>query len=313
MTYVVGSLIAAIDYMTFRGSTDPDTAYASSLAAQNKIAGLIGIGYGDRGYGLTTTTLPTVSGGTTVATAAQWNSLRTVMSTLNTHTGAGLTLQPTLTSGSLIIAQDGRSGQTDIAALIAALDTDRFVLSASQSSVSTVLTSTRTTSWTSVFHEFTTVFTAEDQARYFFNTGGEVRLTASRTGGTSNSPNAAVTAMLTAMGTIKFGAASTTYTGTGGTVANIGYYDLTATYQVLFTHYGTGAYSNVSYVVTAKRENYTGANGGNGATIRFRATFSVTSYTGITIDGTTTSSIASYKSAGVVNTTSPTYTTTSNL
>jgi hypothetical protein len=314
MTYSVGGTIAATDYNGFVGTTAVNVAYANDAAAQNKVAALIGVGYGTRGYGQTATTLASTTAGVIVP-AIQWNNLRSAMSTINTHTGAALTLQPVVAAGDTILAEDGTLGRTNISTLISSLDTARNTAAIAQMTVSSVLTSTRTTAWgTIIRHEFTVTFTDENSARYFFNTAGEVRFSGSRTGGSSTTNNAAWTALLAAVGTVKFGASTTTYTGSGGTITNnVGYYGLTGTYQQLFIR--TGA-SSISYYIQARRESYVGANGGNGSVLRFVVTFnddSVYYYYGSTVDGTIVSQIDQYKAGGVLTIASPTYATVVNL
>lgn len=313
MAYSSGGIISATDYTDFRGANGPNEAFASDAAAQSKVAALIGVGYGTRGYGQTSTVLPDVSE-TGLITANNWNTLRTVMSTLNTHTGSGLTLQPIVAQDQLITAEDGSGTRKNISALITTLDSNRFNAAATEMTLTQVLTSTRTSNWsTTIYHEFYVNFGNENNARYFFNSGGEVRMIAARTGGTASTLNTAISTMLNQMGTIKFGARDTTYTGTGGTAAAIGYYDLTDAYKQCFIHMGpAGSYANISYTLTAKRELYTGTNGGNGAQVRFRATFGLDSYVA-TASGTLTSSISSYRSVGVVSVAAPSYATTVNI
>lgn len=317
MTYSVGSIAQASDYNSFVGNTAVNTAYASSAAAQNKVAALIGVGYGNRGYGQTTTNVSATTAGV-VITAGQWNNLRSAMSTINTQTGSSLTLQPVVSTGTVIDAEDGTLGRPNISSLLSTLDTNRLNASITQMAVSSALTSTRTTSWgTIIQHEFTVTFTNENAARYFFNSGGEVRFSGSRTGGTASTINAAWTALLILVGTVKFNYTSTTYTGSGGFPTTIGYYDLTDVYQQIFSHNGAGpSYSSISYTIQARRENYVGANGGNGSTIRFLVTFNDTSaYSSYssTVDGTIVSQIDQYKASGVLTIASPTYTTVVNL
>ena len=313
MTYSPGNTILATDYDSFIGDIDPGQAYSSNSAAQNKVSALIGVGYGTRGYGQTSTVLPSVNAGSLV-TENNWNTLLSVMGKLNTHTGSGLTLQPAVAVDQVITAQDGSGTGKNIAGLISTLDTNRLNTAASEMSLTQVLTSTRTSSWsTDIYHEFYVNFGTENNARYFFNSGGEVRLIAARTGGSSTSLNNAITSMLTQMGTIRFGSTNTSYTGTGGTTSPIGYYDLTNSYQQCFVHLGpSGTYANISYTVTAKRENYVGLNGANGNQVRFRATFGLGGY-GSSASGTLTSSISSYRSVGVITVAIPSYATTITL
>jgi hypothetical protein len=314
MSYSGGNTIIATDYMSLRGTNAPSVSYTSDASATNKVAALIGVGFGQRGYGVTTTTLPAVNGNISIVTATVWNNLRSAMNVINEHTGSGLTLQPIVSTGNLIIANDGRPSLTNIPALISTLDVNRFNIGVGQSASTLMLTSAKNVAWTnSVFHEFTVVFSVEDQARYFFNTGGKVSLAAGRVDGTPGGVNDALADMLSAMSNVLFGATNTTYTGTGGTVSSIGYYGLTNTYQTVFTAVGSGAYPDISYSVLARRENFTGNNGGNGGLIRFRAFFDISAYISEIADGTLTSSITSVRSTGSININNPTFATALNL
>lgn len=318
MSYSPGQTILAADFTAFRGSIAPNSPYGSPSAATQKIAALIGVGYGNRGYGQTSTTLNGVSTGD-VITASTWNALFSAMGLINSHTGSALMMPPSVVAGAVIQALNGTSGRPDIPTLVTTLDSNRLLYSIGQMSLSSQLSSTRTTSWsTTVTHEFTVSFGSEDTARYFFNTGGQIYASASRTGGSATTLNNAMTVMLSTMGTIKVGASSTTYTGTGGTVYPIGYYGLTNSYQTLFTHTGgpysySYGYSNISYTLKARAESISGINGGNGSTMRFQAIFStgLPSYSyPYSLDGTLTSSISQLKAGGVLTVASPTYSTT---
>ena len=309
MTYAVSGLIQAGDYNGFVGNTAPSSAYASSVAATDKISALIGTGYGDRGYGQTTTNVAAVTTGVNVS-AGQWNNLRSAMSTLNTHQGSNLTLQPTVASGDTI------AYQSSIPTNISTLDTNRNLATIIQMTLSSVLTSS-TTSWSgTITHVLTIDFGTADAARYFFNSGGQIRFSGSNVGGTTDL-SAIWAALLAQMGTIKMDASSTTYTGSGGSITNnIGYYGLTTSYQEIFIHYGTGGayyyYSGVYYSIQVKTNATGSTNGGNGSLITVTITFTDAAVYG-SVDGTTSSYIDEYKAGGVLTIASPVYTTTTPL
>jgi len=306
MTYASGGLIQANDYNGFVGNTAPSSAYASSLAATDKVAALIGVGYGDRGYGQTSTNLAVVSSGVAVS-AGQWNNLINAMGTLNTHQGSGLSPANTVTSGSSI------AYQARIPSNIPTLDTNRLTANITQMAVSSVLTSSINTTWSgTITHVFTVDFGTENAARYYFNTGGQIRWSASNTGGSTGSA-AAWAALFTAMGTISMGAYTTTYTGSGGTITNnIGYYGLTGSLVQTFIHYGSGPYySGIYYTIQVSRSNYTGTNGGNGSLINCTVTMHDGAYGNV--NGTTSSFIDQYKAVGVLTIANPTFTTVTPL
>ena len=185
MTYSVGGQIQASDYNGFVGTTAVNAAYSSSAAATSKMAALMGVGYGNRGYGQTSASLATVAVGNTVA-AAEWNNLRSAMSAMNTHQGSGLTLQPVVSAGGTILAEDGTLSRPNISTLITSLDTNRLNASITDMTVTAALTSSQATGWTgTVQHVFTAVFGTVDQARYYFNSGGQIRFSGSNTGATT--------------------------------------------------------------------------------------------------------------------------------
>ena len=311
MTYNIGQPIAAINYMDFRGTYAPNIAYPNITAATDAIAALVGVGYGSRGYGQISTTLPSVITGQAI-TASQWNALYAAMSIINTQTGSALTLPTTVSAGQVIQAEDGSLSRPNLPNLISTLDSNRLNADISQMAITSELSSTTSTPWnTSIYHEFTLTFSTEDQARFFFNTGGNVYLAASRTGGSSSHINTDITTLLSQMGTIKMGATTTAYTGTGGTTYAVGYYSLTGAYRTLFTCYGTQyGYTGANYSIHARVENVAGNNCGNGTIIRMQAVIStggLPSYD--TVDGTLTSTI-NQLSADVLTITPPSYTTT---
>ena len=314
MTYAVGQIITAADFMGFRGAEAPNTAYPTSGAATNAVAALVGVGYGSRGYGQVSTVITAVTSGQ-VINAAQWNDLYAAMAIVNIQTGSSLTLPSTVSAGSVIQDNDG-GARPNLPVLVSTLDTNRLLYNISQMAVSAELTSQRTTQWiVPVTHQFTQTFSNENTARYFYNTGGQIYVSASRTGGTVSHLNDAVTDMLNQMGTIKIGALATTYTGTGGTAYPLGYYGLTGVFQTVFTHYGSAyGYTNVSYTLQARVESVSGLNGGNGSVIRVQAIFATNaSYSYYhRVDGTLTSVVQQLK-ADVLSVASPVYVTTISL
>lgn len=315
MTYAVGSTIEAADYTGFRGVNAANVAYANDAAAQNKLAALIGVGYGTRGYGQTNNVIIGVSPNI-IVTAAQWNSLRDAMVTVNVHTGIGTTLPNVVTSGNTVIqANNGTLGRPNVANIISTFDTNRFTFDITQMTLSSVLSSTRSTAWnTSVLHEWTVTFASENAARYFFNTASQIYVAGSRTGGTAGQLNTDLSTILTNMGTIKVGAQTTTITGSGGTAYAIGYYGLTGTYQTLYEILGSGLfYTNVSYTLRARVESVVGLNGGNGSVIRFQAEFATGAPSYDQADGTLTSSISQLLATGILSITAPTYATVTGL
>lgn len=274
MTYAKGSNILASDYNNFTGGQEPTVAFGSSAAATNKASGLFGVGYGDRGYGQTGVSLPAKSSGNTIL-ASNWSALRSVISTIASHQGTAVTLLPPAASaGQSVIAheQDGPSSNAyDYQNMLANIDTNRFNTNsgASMTLTPSALTISRATSWgqsgANIYCQATYNFSTEDAARYFFNSGGELRLALSQPSQpTPQSVNWGT--IFAGIGTVKFAANGTTRTGTLGTPQAIGYYQLTAGAQLIVTgeNIGTGAYSSNDCNIYAYGVGIAGVNGAKG-------------------------------------------------
>lgn len=278
MTYAKGSNIAATDLNGFIGATGVSTAYASSAAATGKVAALYGVGYGDRGYGQTTPALAPVAAGSPIR-ASNWVDLRNAVATMANHQGTAQTLNPPeseFVTGSPVKAEVPATTAYALQTMINNLDANRFVVSAANTIlVSGSSTSTRNTSWgtsatPSISAEFTMTFASEDKARYFFNSGSVFTLALTHSS-TSTTQNSNWNTAFSALGSITFGAHSTTRSGSGGTPTSIGYYELTGSAQTIFSgSIGTGAYTANTITVTAWSTNIVGTNGAKGSVIKLK-------------------------------------------
>lgn len=266
MSYSSGGIIQASDFNTFAGSTS--VAAASSAAAQNTAGYLYGVGYGDRGYGQNVVTLSPKVAGQTID-AADWYNIRSILSTLSSHQGLLLTMPPVASSGTSIAYSQYYS------TALSALDGNRFATNSggSMSLTSNALVQTRGSAWggggnTGISSASIATFASEDAARYFFNSGGEIRLSLSHPSGSAQDIN--WNSGLANIGTIAFRAHGTTRSGTYTTPYSIGYYELTTANQVILSGVvGTSVYSANTVTVYARANAITGANGAKGYQIIF--------------------------------------------
>jgi hypothetical protein len=129
-------------------------------------------------------------------------------------------------------------------------------------------TSQRTTTWggaaqiQSVYHNVTVTFASATEIDDFFAAGGELRFTASLASG-SGSKSTDWASLLSAMANVKFNKYNTA--GSSGTGTNLGYDDLTASYQQLFIKTGSGVYADNDYAIEGRQVSAT--------VLRFRITF----------------------------------------
>jgi len=326
MSYAQGQNIAAADYNGFTGGVQTNVAFASAAAATQKASAIYGTGYGDRGYGqayLPAPGLPLIAVGDTI-TAQHWLNLRTAIATCASQQGTAVTQLPPASdfvAGANIKAETtAATGTYDFATMIANIDANRFntAAGASMTLTSNALTITRATTWGAAAGGITAVasvtFPSEDAARYFFNSGGEVRFALYHPVGSTQDSN--WNTALANLGTVAFKAHSTTRTGTVGTPAAVGYYELTTTDQtVLSGAIGTGAYSTNSISVSARAASITGANGAKGSQIIFTITLTdshTNAFSDICAAGTNVTFAHLKATAVLSNIASPTFATVTN-
>jgi hypothetical protein len=110
---------------------------------------------------------------------------------------------------------------------------------------------TRTTTWTNTLTQITTwTFASESDCRAFFNGGGALGMSASRTGGTANDQNTSWTNALSNLGDVLM--YHDTSTAGAGSVTGVGFYELSTSYQNLVTYTSpTSPYSSDSMAVAA--------------------------------------------------------------
>lgn len=280
MTYAKSSTILASDLNTFAGLTG--TAAASSAAAQNKAGCLWGIGFGDRGYGQSSPNLTTLSAGTAIG--QEWQNLRTTIANLASWQNTATTLLPAssaFNAGASIVAHERDSPSLnafDIQDELVLVDTNRLnYVAGNMTLTSNATSSTRGTTWGAgaggITCTFQVVFASEDAARYFFNTGGDIRIALAHPS-TATSRDSSWNTVLSNL-SVAFRANETVrLTGTTGTAQAVGYYQLTTSFQTIHNGLNSGVspYTINDYLVEARSTAITGLNGAKGTTLQFRVT-----------------------------------------
>jgi hypothetical protein len=293
MTYASGSAVLAADYNNLAGEVLYTSPFSSSAAALNKASAIYGIGYGDIGYGQTSIALPLKTIGQRVD-AADWVTLRDVISSIATHQGTTLSQLP--------LASYFTSGQPITPANTALAHLSNSLLSVNSnrlnynltgmSLLSGVASMTRATSWsTSISGSFQIAFSSEDASRFFFNSGGQIRIRFSHSS-TSSVQNVLWGNLVNAVGSIVMGAHGTVITGnlnvgtayqntyahnstntvqTNYAAGGIGYYELGTTNSVIFNGDNIGGMIAGEYaandIYVYANANGTLSNGSRGKTI----------------------------------------------
>lgn len=257
MTYAVGGLIQAADYNGFVSTATPN------------LNNIWAAGSGDSGYGQTA--LSQVNVGDLIDDSG-WSSLINTIASAAAHQGTTITPIIAPSVGDLIQFYSALSTN------LSAIDSGR--LNAANVGTDITQTGTRTANWggaigiPTVTSTVTVTFASEAQARYFFNAGGTVRISCSRTGTAVTPQDTIWTTLCTDIGTLALPAVNTTQIingttftgftkiGGGGLAPDIydrqGYYQLTSSAQTLFRQLsGSGVYTNDNITVTATRTTTT--------------------------------------------------------
>lgn len=261
MAYSTGSVILDDDYNIFATGNAAGTG-DNGVANVNTVWGA---GTSDKGYGQTDT-VSAVAAGATI-TATQWATLLNRISSAASHQGTSIT---SITNP---VAGDTISAYAALSSNITAIFNNRLNCAASGSSSAT--NTDRTTSWgTSVTFNQTVTFSSAAAARYFFNAGGRITVSFSRTGGSVNDQNTAISNLCTACGTLTFTAGTGTQTIAGGSFTGTtktggsgsptvnttyGWYDTTTSLVQVFTQSASSYYGYEGNSVTVQISN-TGSN-----------------------------------------------------
>ena len=148
----------------------------------------------------------------------------------------------------------------------------RFTVAAGESVVTAAISQTKTTAWNgTVSCVIGFYFGSANEARYFFNSGGQIRISSSRTGGTSSAQNTAWTNLLTAVGTQTFGANNP---GTGTTPSDgLNWYRCTSTFQTYYTGTASNPYGSNNIQLQARVTDVSNNSTGTAAYGEIRVVF----------------------------------------
>lgn len=267
MSYAQFASIDASDFNTLVGGNPTTTS--------GTLNAVWATGGGAFGYGQTA--LANVTVGQTVATTGQWASLVANTASAATHQGSTITAVTAPVAGGTITYLSA------IPTNLTTISTNR--LNAATQGATAANTATFGSTWLNALtFTHTATFASGDAARYFFNAGGQLKLTFAQPNGTSmanayNSlANACGTLVISAPSSGTITVAGTNYSGftkigTTGTpspyATNTGYYALTtANANVFLQTTGTPAGYTTSFINVLVKSNGTqGSNGDAGSVI----------------------------------------------
>ena len=292
MTYALNQLIRIGDYNSFVGANGTSTYVSSpggvTIASGANLGILYGPGYGSWGYNQSDISLTPVTTSDLIK-SSHWTDLRNVLANIRTHQNGSVDVLVPPTSvmavGHVIeahVAAAPTNDSYDLPAMINLAMANRFTMKTP--TLFALDTMTRVGTWGaaggSITGTLTTTFVDADQAGWFFNTGGYIQFLFSQPV-TTTQDNDWNTAFVTRIGSMRFGAAGMTCSGTSGFSSGLGYYGLTGTYQTVWlttsqTNGFVNGHYNTNSIRVEARCTGTSAHGRPGEVIDFRITLTDT-------------------------------------
>ena len=266
MTYTAGQLVQAADYNGFVGGN------AANVSGQ--LNTILGLGYGNAGYGQSA--VGNVSaGGPTLVTATQWTTLVNGVNRVRKHqSGAGFTNVGTYVTGTVVNATNNVSGNLT-AGYTGRLNYQAEGTTTTGSTVSPNFTAPNDTNSATFQFSRVATFASADQARYFFNAGGQINfvVTGVTNGGGTTRGASLATLAATNFSSMRIRAGNNSgRSGAGGTVSSsdtaLGYYKSTTANATAVAITGvTSSYTSDTCTVFVKTNGVQGLNGDAGTTM----------------------------------------------
>jgi hypothetical protein len=274
MAYSTSGLIEATDYnnLTWGG------VQGTYTASPNNLAYILGTGNGQFGYGQSVSSINTVAAAA-VVTATQWSGLLTGVNGCLAHqsgSGAQLSIPTIVAGGTITYSSILNTAVTTIntnKALYTAQGTTTTGATFSPNFTSAATTAARVWTFTR-----TITFASANQARYFFNAGGQINfVTISATNGDATARSGDwVTLIATNLGSISAirGLTNGGRSGTGGAViigwntTSKGYWNTTTTpTNIVGLDSTTTSYTGDNIIVAIRHSAAVGPNGDNGQVV----------------------------------------------
>jgi hypothetical protein len=296
MTYSAGNTILASDFNSFHNDVEDIFEDNNNDSVS---AGALIFGYGE------TLLQAEVSVGNSI-NAAHWNNLYMMIHRCAGHQGTSITLGGNVSAGPRT-AGDTVTADSQLATAITAVRNNKLSVDAGETTTGAVNNKSGTASWTaSTTHTFTQTFANYNAARYYFNQGGNMQFSASRSGGSGTTQNSDWATLLSAIGTITMKVNTTTQSGSGGTTGD-SFDDIVgnaSTTRTIFTQASSGVYSANNYKIQCSC---------NAAKVIY--TWTITFTDGHTnspwsdsVDGTLSSNVSSRRANGTyINSDAPSY------
>lgn len=221
-------------------------------AIYNNISSVVGTGSVTTGYGQPVNS--TAKAAHSIISQSDWDLLRYDLINAITHQSGSASLTEIdthqLISSSVVASYESLNTQAytnrfNVANgqfLTVGANADGSVLTASRTYNGNSFVTPGVEFWrTEISCSLTVTFPSANQARYFFNSGGEIRIQCARSGGAASAQNTSWTNLLNAIGMRSFGGQTPT-TGTSP-MDGTNFYKLTSTLQTFYTGAASSPYT----------------------------------------------------------------------
>lgn len=248
---------------------------------RNKVAAILGNGAADSGYGQPLRSAEVNE--SNKVTVNEWTNLYYDIVNCYVHQTGGNPPSPSsAVEGATVRFNTTNSPNSQYDTFANTIITNRFNIAGSQSF--TASKGSTAQSWPGPYGNYwsskvqcvvTVSFTSSNQARYFFNSGGELRFTSSRTGGTANPTNSANVGWRQNESWTNFLATVNPVFGGNkpgtGVDPNDGtnFYRLSSTFGVFFSASASSPYGSNSFRVSARTPSVVDNSTGSATTIEF--------------------------------------------
>jgi hypothetical protein len=262
---------------------------------QSKVATVLGTGSLDNGWGQTVfSSQVTVSNKVSLS---EWSNLRYDIINAWQHIYGTTPTLVTATQSDKIKANSLTAPYKQYESYANVIEARKIVQPPSSEAVTTVKTpQSYTGSWSTGLSATVTVdFTTREQARFFFNSGGEIRFTSTHAGDSGTTQNTTWASMLTQSAPV-FGGAKPEIGTSPADAKN--FHRLTTTYQTWFTATATSPYATNTFKISARQKPT------DSSAIEFFVEW-IDDHIGIgggpdTVSGTTSLNITTYRASGIL-------------
>jgi hypothetical protein len=246
---------------------------------RNKVIGVLGTGAGNTGYGQNLNSSAVALGNR--VTINEYANLRLDIINAWVHQAGSAPTAVSVAVGNTVRFSAVDSPITTYDTLADTLITNRFNLGAGQSAIAVPASSPVSRTWTGTGGDYWTSsisctidvqWPSANQARFFFNSGGQIRITSTRSGGSlGTSQNTSWTNILNSAGTQSFGGNNP---GTGTSpLDGQNWYRLTNSFQQYYILSGSSPYGSNSYRLSARATDTANNSSGAAANSQFLVQF----------------------------------------